>query len=162
MDGWLSADVAREPQVPSPEATRRLYLESLTTSIRALEDAGKQVIVLEDTPNFDFDPMLKVRTARIPARRALARWLGIQGDPDPGIALPADDASIAASVSVLEEAAAHLLGVALFDPKPTLCRSSTECAYRDGESLLYFDSSHLSPGGARRALHGLRLPAPDI
>ncbi|MGA3069632.1 MAG: acyltransferase family protein, partial [Terracidiphilus sp.] len=88
MDGWLSADVAREPQVPSPEATRRLYLESLTTSIRALEDAGKQVIVLEDTPNFDFDPMLKVRTARIPARRALARWLGIQGDPDPGIALP--------------------------------------------------------------------------
>jgi peptidoglycan/LPS O-acetylase OafA/YrhL len=161
MDGWLSADVAREPQVPSPEATRRLYLESLTTSIRALEDAGKQVIVLEDTPNFDFDPMLKVRTARIPARRALARWLGIQGDPDPGIALPADDASIAASVSVLEEAAAHLLGVALFDPKPTLCRSSTECAYRDGESLLFIDSSHLSPDGARRALRDLQLPAPD-
>jgi len=160
MDGWLSADVAREPQVPSPEATRRLYLESLTTSIRALEDAGKQVIVLEDTPNFDFDPMLKVRTARIPARRALARWLGIQGDPDPGIALPADEASIAASVSVLEEAAAHLLGVALFDPKPTLCRSSTECAYRDGESLLFIDSSHLSPDGARRALRDLQLPAP--
>jgi len=161
MDGWLSANLAREPQVPSPEATSRLYLQSLTASIRALEDAGKQVIVLEDTPNFDFDPLLKVRTARIPARRALARWLGIQGDPDPGIALPAGDASIAASVSVLEEAAAHLPGVALLDPKPTLCQSSTQCAYRDGESLLFIDSSHLSPDGARRALRDLQLPAPD-
>lgn len=161
MDGWLSADLAREPQVPSPEATRRLYLESLSASIRALEDAGKQVIVLEDTPNFDFDPMLKVRTARIPARRALTRWLGIQGDPDPGIALPAGDASIAASVSVLEESAAHLPGVALLDPKPTLCQSSAQCAYRDAESLLFIDSSHLSPDGARRALRNLQLPAPD-
>jgi peptidoglycan/LPS O-acetylase OafA/YrhL len=158
MDGWLSADLAREPRVPSPEATRRLYLESLTASIHALEDAGKQVIVLEDTPNFDFDPMLKVRTARIPARHALARWLGIQGDPDPGIALPARDASIAASVSVLGEAVSHLPGVALRDPKPTLCQSSTQCAYRDGESLLFIDSSHLSPDGARRALRDLQLP----
>jgi hypothetical protein len=161
MDGWLSADLAREPQVPSPEGTRRLYLESLTASIRALEDAGKQVIVLEDTPNFDFDLMLKVRTARIPARRALTRWLGMQGDPDPGIALPAGDANIAASVSVLEEAAARLPGVALLDPKPTLCQNSAQCAYRDAESLLFIDSSHLSPDGARRALRDLQLPAPD-
>jgi hypothetical protein len=161
MDGWLSADLAREPQVPSQEATRRLYLESLAASIRALEDAGKQVIVLEDTPNFDFDPMLKVRTARIPARRALARWLGIQSDPDPGVAAPAGDAEIAASISVLEETAARLPGVALLDPKPALCEISTQCAYRDGESLLFTDSSHLSPDGARRALSGLRLPAPE-
>ncbi|MGD0786466.1 MAG: acyltransferase family protein [Terracidiphilus sp.] len=161
MDGWLSSDLAREPRAPTQEATRRLYLESLTASIRALEGAGKQVIVLEDTPNFDFDPLLKVRTARIPARRALARWLGIQCDPDPGIAAPADDAQIAASVSVLEGAVAHLPGVALVDPKPALCQSSTQCAYRDGESLLYIDSSHLSPDGARLALRGLRFPAPE-
>ena len=161
MDGWLSADLAREPQVPSLKATQQLYLESLTASIRALEDAGKQVIVLEDTPNFDFDPMLKVRTARIPARRALARWLGIQSDPDPGTAPPAGDAEIGASVSVLQETAARLPGVALLDPKPSLCEISAQCAYRDGDSLLFIDSSHLSPDGARRALRGLRLPAPD-
>jgi peptidoglycan/LPS O-acetylase OafA/YrhL len=161
MDGWLSADLAREPRVPSLETSRRLYIESLSATIRAFEDAGKQVIVLEDTPNFDFDPLLKVRAARIPARRTLARWLGIQGDPDPGFAPPAGDASIAASVSVLEETAAHLPGVALLDPKPALCPSSTQCAYRDGESLLFIDSSHLSPDGARRALRDLRLPAPD-
>jgi SGNH domain (fused to AT3 domains) len=161
MDGWLSADLAHEPQVPSPEATRRLYLESLTASIRALEDAGKRVIVFEDTPNFDFDPMLKVRTARIPARRALTRWLGIQDAPDPGVAPPAADPQIAVSVSFLEETAAHLPGVVLFDPKPALCQSFTQCVYCDGESLLYVDSSHLSPDGARRALRDLRLPAPD-
>ncbi len=161
MDGWLTADLAREPRVPSPEASRLLYFESLAASIRSLEDAGKQVIVLEDTPNFDFDPMLKVRTARIPARRFLARWLGVQRDPDPGIASPAADEQIAVSVSMLKEAAAHLPGVALVNPKPTLCQSATECTYRDKESLLFIDSSHLSPDGARRALRDLQLPAPD-
>ena len=159
MDGWLTADLAREPQVPSLEGSRRLYIESLAGSIRSLEDAGKQVVVLEDTPNFDFDPMLKVRTARIPERRALASWLGVQRDLYPGTASPVADDEIAASVSVLEEAAAHLPGVTLVDPKPTLCQSATECTYCDKESLLYIDSSHLSPDGARRAIRDLRLPA---
>lgn len=157
MDGWLSVDPVREPQVPSLEASRRLYIESLTGTIRSLEDAGKQVIVLEDTPNFDFDPMLKIRTARIPLRRVLASWLGIQRDPYPGISSPAADKQIAASVSVLEDAVAHLPRTTLLDPKPALCRSATECVYCDKESLLYIDSSHLSPDGARRAIRDLRL-----
>jgi peptidoglycan/LPS O-acetylase OafA/YrhL len=157
MDGWLSVDPVREPQVPSLEASRRLYIESLTGTIRSLEDAGKQVIVLEDTPNFDFDPMLKIRTARIPARRVLASWLGVQRDPYPGISSPAADKQIAASVSVLEDAVAHLPRTTLLDPKPALCRSATECVYCDKESLLYIDSSHLSPDGARRAIRDLRL-----
>jgi hypothetical protein len=161
MDGWLSADLAREPKVPSLEGSRRLYIESLARTIRALKDAGKQVIVLEDTPNFDFDPMLKVRTARIPARRVVAHWLGVQRDPYPGTASPAADEQIAASVSVLEETEALLPGVALVDPKPALCSSVTACIYCNRESLLYIDSSHLSHEGARRAIRDLRLPAPD-
>jgi len=56
MDGWLSVDPVREPQVPSLEASRRLYIESLTGTIRSLEDAGKQVIVLEDTPTSTSTP----------------------------------------------------------------------------------------------------------
>jgi hypothetical protein len=101
--------------------------------------------------------MLKIRTARIPARRVLASWLGVQRDPYPGISSPAADKQIAASVSVLEDAVAHLPRTTLLDPKPALCRSATECVYCDKESLLYIDSSHLSPDGARRAIRDLRL-----
>ena len=158
MDGWLTPDLAHQSQVPSLEASRQLFTQSLTASIRALQRAGKQVIVLEDTPNFDFDPMLKVRTAHIPARRTLALWLGVEDAADPGAAPPVGDPSIPLSISLLQQIAAGLPGVALLDLKPALCFSSTQCAYRDRDSLLFIDSSHLSPDGARRALRDLRLP----
>ena len=159
MDGWLTPDSAPQAATPSLEASRQLFTESLAASIRTLQKAGKEVIVVEDTPNFDFDPMLTVRTARIPARRALAHWLRAADAADPGVAPPVAEPSIPLSISLLEQTAAQLPGVTLLDPKPALCASSAQCAYRDGDSLLFIDSSHLSPEGASRALRDLRLPA---
>jgi len=159
MDGWLTPDVAPQSATPSLEASSQLFTASLSASIRALQASGKEVIVLEDTPNFGFDPMLKVRTAHIPARRTLALWLGAKDAADPGVAPPAGDPSIPLSISLLEETTARLSGVTLLDPKPALCSNATQCAYRDGDSLLFIDSSHLSPEGASRALRDLRLPA---
>ena len=160
LDGWLTPDRAPQSPAPSLEVSRQLFTESLTASIRALQDAGKQVIVLEDTPNFDFDPILKVRAAHIPARHTLALWLGAPDAADPGVAPPVADPSVPLSISLLQQVAASLPGVMLLDLKPALCSSSTQCAYRDGASLLFIDSSHLSPEGARRALRNLRLPTP--
>ena len=159
MDGWLTPDSAPQASTPSLEASRQLFTESLAASIRALLKAGKQVIVVEDTPNFTFDPMMTVRTARIPARRALAYWLGAAEAADPGVAPPVAEPSIPLSIALLEQTAAQLPGVTLLDPKPALCASSTQCMYRDGDSLLFIDSSHLSPEGASRALCDLRLSA---
>ena len=159
MDGWLTPDSAPQAAMPSLEVSRQLFTESLAASIRALQAAGKHVIVVEDTPNFGFDPMLTVRTARIPARRVLALWLGAADAAGPGVAAPVAEPSIPLSISLLEQTAAQLPGVTLLDPKPALCASSIQCAYREGDSLLFIDSSHLSPEGARRALRDLRLPA---
>ena len=160
MDGWLTSDVAPQSDTPSLEASSQLFTASLSASIGALQASGKEVIVLEDTPNFSFDPMLSVRTAHIPARRALALWLGAKDAADVGVAPPAADRGIPLSISLLEETA-RLQGVTLLDPKPALCSSTTQCAYRDGDSLLFIDSSHVSPEGASRALRDLRLPAPS-
>jgi peptidoglycan/LPS O-acetylase OafA/YrhL len=160
MDGWLTPDLAPQSPTSSLEASSQLFAASLSASIRALQASGKQVIVFEDTPNFDFDPMLNVRTAHIPARRALALWLGAKDAGDPGVAPPAADRGIPLSISLLEETTARLSGVTLLDPKPALCSDATQCAYRDGDSLLFIDSSHVSPEGATRALRDLRLPTP--
>jgi peptidoglycan/LPS O-acetylase OafA/YrhL len=157
MDGWLTPDHAPQSATPSLEASRQLFTESLAATIRALQASGKRVIVIEDTPNYDFDPMLRVRTAHIPIRRTLAHWLGDEDTTDWGVAPPVAEPSIPLSISLLEETAAHLPGVLLLDPKPALCASSTQCAYRDGDNLLFIDSSHLSPEGARRAFRDLRL-----
>jgi peptidoglycan/LPS O-acetylase OafA/YrhL len=160
LDGWLTADPAHEPRVPTPEAARTLYIQSLTATVRALQVAGKQVIVLKDTPAFGFDPLMRIRTARIPARRTLALWFGVRGADDPGFAPPAGDPSIPIANSVLEQAVAQLPGVPLIDLTPALCASPAQCAYRDGDTLLFVDSTHLSPDGARRALSAFRLPPP--
>jgi peptidoglycan/LPS O-acetylase OafA/YrhL len=157
LDGWLSADPAHEPRVPTPEATRQLYVESLARTIRALRAAGKQVIVLRDTPAFGFDPLMRIRTARIPARHMLAHWFGARGADDPGSARPAGDASIPIANSVLEEAVSQFPGVPLIDLAPALCPAPTLCSYRDGDTLLYVDSTHLSPAGATRALAAFPL-----
>jgi peptidoglycan/LPS O-acetylase OafA/YrhL len=160
MDGWLTPDLAPQSPTPSTEASSQLFTASLSASIRTLQASGKEVIVLEDTPYFNFDPMLSVRTAHIPARHTLALWLGAKNAADPGVAPPAGDRSIPLSISLLEETTAHLPDVTLLDPNPALCSSATQCAYRNGDSLLFIDSSHVSPEGASRALRDLRLPVP--
>jgi peptidoglycan/LPS O-acetylase OafA/YrhL len=159
MDGWLTtAAASRQSRPPSLEASRQLFTESLTASILALQAAGKQVIVLQDTPNFDFDPMLRVRTAQIPARRILAAWMGAPGATDPGVASPAADASIPLSASLIRQAAAPYPGVKVVDLRAALCPSPALCAYRDGGQLLFIDSSHLSPYGASFVLRDFRFP----
>ena len=158
QDGWFAPDLAHVNEIPTPDASRALLTQSLTATIRSLQAAGKQVIVMEDVPSFEIDPVWKVRSQRIPARRQLALWLGIRDAADPGFAPPARDQSIAASTSLVEEAVAGVKGASLVDPRPELCANPDQCVYRRGETLLYGDSSHLSPDGARYALREFRLP----
>jgi len=159
QNGWLVADPAQPAQIPAPDANRRLFLDALTATIRALQAAGKQVIVIQDVPSFEIDPLWRVRTARIPARRTLAAWLGVQDAADPGFAPPDPNPNRTLAASLVSQAVAALPGVELVDPIPALCSSPTQCAYRSQDNLLYGDSSHLSPEGALYALRNFRLPA---
>jgi peptidoglycan/LPS O-acetylase OafA/YrhL len=162
MDGWLTNDAARPADSPTLEASRQIFAQSLADSIRALQAAGKQVILVQDPPNFDFDPMMKLRTAQIPMRRALAGWLGWPVAADPGFGPPAVDPTIPLSISVLQQTAVSLPGVMLLDLRPALCPIPGQCAYRDGDRPLFIDSSHLSPYGAGFALKGFSLPRTSV
>lgn len=159
QDGWFAPDLAHVNQVPTPDASRVLLTQSLAAAIRSLQVAGKQVIVIEDVPSFEIDPVWKVRSQRVPARRQLAIWLGIRDAADPGFAPPDINPSIAASASLVAEIVAKLKGASLVDPRQALCDNPGQCAYRQGETLFYGDSSHLSPEGARFALRAFRLPS---
>jgi len=180
--GWLIAGTSRRPrnpsQIPSLSAIQMLLIQSLSAQIQTLRTAGKYVVVLEDVPNFDFDPLSRVRAAHIPARTALITALGIGTqfelknpaapgiDPgmdssiDPGFAPNYGDASAGAITSAsLHQAVPAQDGAELVDLKPSFCLDSSHCAYRDGDRLLYFDSGHLTAYGARFALRNFRLPA---
>jgi peptidoglycan/LPS O-acetylase OafA/YrhL len=162
QDGWLVSDPAHESEIPTPEANCRLFVDSLKAALHALQAAGKQVIVVEDVPSFEIDLLWRVRSTRIPARRRLATWLGIQAVTDPGFASPNPNPNFALADSLLRQAATGSPAVPLVDLNPALCSAPAECAYRFGENLLYSDSSHLSNFGALYALRNFRLPGANV
>lgn len=102
--------------------------------------------------------MLRTLTARIPARHALAVLLGALDASDPGFASPDVVPEAGVAISAVREAVAAFPDVALVDLKSKMCRNASQCAYRDGDRLLYSDSHHITPDGAQYALRGFRLP----
>jgi peptidoglycan/LPS O-acetylase OafA/YrhL len=167
-DGWLLADTSRQPRnsspIPSVAANQALFVQSLSAQVQILRAAGKYVIVLEDVPNFDADPLSRVRTAHIPARHALAKWLLVadttDSASDPGFAPNSVDAAVdPLALDALQKAVPAVDDAELVDLKPSFCLDSSHCNYRDGDRLLYFDSGHLTAYGARFALRNFRLPA---
>ena len=159
--GWLSADQAHDAEFPTSDENRRLFLDSLAATLGALQTARTQVIVIEDVPSFEIDPLWRIRATRIPARRRLAALLGIQDATDPGFAAPDPYQNRALSFSLVQQAVASVPGVTLVDLDPALCSSPDQCAYRNGENLLYNDGGHLSTDGAHYALRNFRFPAVD-
>jgi len=165
QDGWLVDDGAAGTgpptaggDPPTEEADRRLFLGSLRAALTALRQAGKQIVVFEDTPAFQIDPAWRVKTQTLPVRRRLAQWLGVPDDTDPGFAPPDPDPRIAESTALLHEAVAGLDGVQLAGFETALCQPSGACEYRRGDTMLYVDSSHLSAAGAGYALRDFHLP----
>lgn len=147
------------PAMRGGDGNLEIYRSALGATIRALNAAGKHVILIDDVPSFAIDPLLAVRTSLIPARAALARLFSPAAAPEPldtGFAPPQASAAIAGSQALLRSAASEF-SATLFDPKPAICPLPGQCAYRDGAALLYIDSSHLSAAGAARALAAFPL-----
>jgi hypothetical protein len=151
-------DLTQAKRVPSTEQAGLIFRESLQSSIQALLAAGKKVVVLQDVPNFASDPMLSIRTARIPARRVLASILGYRNELDPGAAPAGMLFSVAIADAQLKLALAQFPDVPLIDLTPELCHNGNECTYLIGDRILYADAQHLAPYGASYVLQHLRLP----
>jgi hypothetical protein len=130
----------------------------LMQEVQKLRAMGKTVVLVKDCPKFGFDPEQHIRISLIPLRRIVERAILPQGQIDGGI----DRASRVGSAEddrtseILDRIAASNPGTAVYDPKKTLC-DSQDCVYRDGQTVFYIDSQHLSLDGAKRALRGLHL-----
>ena len=162
MDGWLTTDTSHTSTAPSLTETQQLYLTALTRTAQQLQASGKQVILIADTPSFPFDPLLRLRIASIPARRALAALLGSPVSLTT-TATPNADSETQLAASILQQAAAANPKLTLFNPTPNLCSTPQSCAWQDitqnTSTLLYLDSAHVTAAGATRALRSFTIPA---
>jgi len=135
-----------------------LFVDAMAKDIDALEGAGQHVVVVNDVPNFDFDPLVSQRTTHIPARRLIASWMA-QGDNTSGLARASFAGAAARSDAALETIRSRFQNVEFVNLKPMLCDDGGWCAYMRGGRLLYSDAQHLTPDGAFYALRGLSLPS---
>jgi len=160
QDCWLFTGSTPDMQVFTQQATIDLFRRSLAATIQGLQAAGKQVIVMNDVPSFGFDPLMRFRTAHIPARRTLASWMGADLDMagDLGSGAAADSASVALSNTQLKIVTDGFKDVPLIDLKSEFCHNDSDCVYRIGDRLLYRDHHHISLNGANYALRDFRLP----
>jgi peptidoglycan/LPS O-acetylase OafA/YrhL len=157
---WMVTDTAHMNQKPSIEQAKAIFRQSLAATVSALTQSGKQVILVEHVPIFDQEQNLKVRTALIPFRHSLAMWMKAPSSRDPGVAPTGRAAACAESNRQIQIAIQPLQGVQLLNLKDKLCSSGDECAYRDGDHILYSDPHHLSTYGSFYALRDFHLPAP--
>jgi peptidoglycan/LPS O-acetylase OafA/YrhL len=157
VEPLLNVSLAREHRRPSPAEETNMFIDALSKDIRALEAAGKHVVVVNDVPNFDFDPLVSQRSAHIPARRMIASWM-TQGSQTPGLARASFVGAAARSDAALDSIHDRFQDVELINLKPMLCDDGGLCAYMHGGRLLYSDGQHLTPDGAFYALRGVSLP----
>jgi peptidoglycan/LPS O-acetylase OafA/YrhL len=127
----------------------------LAGEVAAFEKAGKHVIVLEDTPEFPYDPLAAVRARYLPFRRGLNSWL-LAAQPEEGdgsselrsIAVNDAEQKMNEQVLAVKAADPKLL---LVDPKQVLCHGD-RCSFASGSDIFFFDSIHLSRTGAIQIL----------
>lgn len=158
VDRWLTDDSVPQAKPLTDDAAGALFVRSLRATIQSLRQAGKEVIVLADAPTFDLDPIFRIRAAQIPARRALARWMGAESASDPGLAPFGNAAAVAIANAQLRKVVEGVPGVQLIDLKAELCRTNDQCLYRDGDRAFYSNADHLSVVGARFILRDFHLP----
>jgi peptidoglycan/LPS O-acetylase OafA/YrhL len=147
-----------ESNTQYPDVIRNTFVESLSASILPLRNAGRHVIVLDDVPNFDFDPLLRYRTARIPARHTLAVWMRAGAD-DKGLAPAAFTSAAKTTTTLFDHTFERLSGVEIVELKSVLCNSHNLCAYMDGNQLLYADQHHVTTEGAQYVLRDFHFPS---
>jgi peptidoglycan/LPS O-acetylase OafA/YrhL len=143
---------------PSSDAqeTDRIFVQALERTIDALEHSGKHVILFGDVPTFDIDPLWRMRSSRIPARR----WLISRLEPayllDPGADKPSDDmAEFVRARSLLRVVALDRPEAELWEMHSPLCdvRGQAEmCVYSKGDVSFYMDDNHVTAAGGLVAL----------
>ncbi len=144
---------------PTQGQSEALLKSALTNTLRALLTAGKQVVVVGDSPVFDVNPIWRMRTRDIPLRWKLSRILNGDTDVDPGAEPAFDDTPPQqAGERLLQEVASSLPGVTFWDTREQLCDSRSLCVYRKDRMPLYVDTNHLSPAGALRVSNEWTLP----
>ena len=154
---YISED--QDPSIVTPEQNRTSFERGLREIVERLNQAGKQVYIVQDNPELFFEPGRQMMTRAITARRIAAAL----------IARPTMRRLNSDFVSALEgpprqysrrfisDLATEHPNVHLIDLRNGLC-SGNECRFAEKDRSLYWDHEHLTELGAQIALNDFKIP----
>jgi peptidoglycan/LPS O-acetylase OafA/YrhL len=124
------------------------FAPALLSAATVLERAGKHVIILDDPPNFSFDP----------ARCKYERLLGQNRCSDPASFYSSQRDAF---YPKLQQVAHGTPSVSLVDTWQYFCRADS-CQMARGGEVLYRDRNHINIEGSRYLARRLRADHPDL
>jgi peptidoglycan/LPS O-acetylase OafA/YrhL len=160
LAGWggriyVPDNLNESPLTQSSEQNTANLMAGVENEIAALESAGKRVILIDDYPEFPFDPVESIRYGQMPLRRALNR-LFLSDEPeqwqstseDATLELIPPKRAVSVEFAALAKSDPRLALVSLDDK---FCQDG-RCSFADRSELYYFDADHLSDLGAMRVM----------
>jgi peptidoglycan/LPS O-acetylase OafA/YrhL len=148
----------RDPRTVSETESGELLERGLDAMAGELEGAGKTLYLVQDNPDFSFDPPDLFETNLLASRLAVARLVHSSALPyREGLGpFPSSPAFKEARRRIARVASRHK-GTHVIDLQEALC-SETGCKYALGKDLLYVSPMHLSRLGAQMAMSKAQLP----
>jgi hypothetical protein len=122
-----------------------------------LTEAHKQVVLIQDAPYFNFNPLRHAEARWMPARHTLEHLIAQNSDIDDLSASRnevIDDQRTASTI--IDAVGSGLPDVTVLDMQQRLC-DLRRCRFADNTGVYYIDAHHLSFQGARYALEQLKL-----
>ncbi|MBN5408485.1 acyltransferase [Serratia marcescens] len=123
----------------------------LNELVNQLKAARKEVIIVSDVPQLDFDVVKNIDNQQIPLRKLINSLLSREKTADEFTVryqLPHSD------VNDLLTSIAQEKGIRKFNPADNLC-DNTGCKFKSKDRPFYYDNQHLTTLGSIYALHGL-------
>lgn len=123
----------------------------LNELVNQLKAARKEVIIVSDVPQLDFDVVKNIDNQQIPLRKLINSLLSREktaGEFTDRYQLPHSD------VNDLLTSIAQEKGIRKFNPADNLC-DNTGCKFKSKDRPFYYDNQHLTTLGSIYALHGL-------
>ena len=157
-NGEFYVDQGHDSETITPEQSRTALERGLDAMLVELSKTDKTIYLVQDNPEIEFNPLIRMRRRLIGPRRALARVVA----PDAGLetgdyakepSSPANDEARA----MIARLCARYPNVHLIDLQAALCRDGF-CRFANGNQTLYSDNAHLTELGAEIALEGWQLP----
>jgi hypothetical protein len=149
----------QDPTKVTLEESRESLELGLKEIVHRLSEAGKEVYIVQDNPDFNFNPARLMMTRLIGPRRVLAYFVApatTQRETEDFASAPSPPEDLYAR-QLIARVAADYPSIDLIDLRSNLC-AGDNCRFAEGDGSFYMDHMHLSTLGASTALRGFEIP----